>query len=274
MAIVKAKSQSNVLTSRGIRRIDNPLLQSTLRPKAALGSAAEAPKREEKPSYATKAAPGKASQGMSIDEEKISVFEIISDLELQLDAAFSMKDAQEEEIAKLKDILAKTESKLAASDERNKELKATLVSQEELNSELEFLENERLESGEKMRSLEDSLQKNMADKKSIESKADSLIKELDARSTRIEQIEMELDSANKTIQNFQNQIALLEDEKEDLTAKLDKSSVDSSAMLVERDRAKQDLDKAKESLDEIRLMLAETRSRTREQYYKKTPLKK
>jgi chromosome segregation ATPase len=210
---------------------------------------------------------------MSIDEEKISVFEIISDLERQLDAAFSMKEAQDEEITKLKDALAKIESRLTVSDDRNRELKGMLASQEELSAELEFLENERLEAGEKLRFAEESLQKNTVEKKGIEGKAESLARELEARSVRIEQVEMELDSANKTIQSFQNQIALLEDEKEELLAKLDKESADSSDMVVERDKAKRDLERAKESLDEIRLMLAETRSKTREQYYKKTAKK-
>lgn len=273
MATVRAKSQSNVLTSKNVRRIDNPLLQSTLRPKTAPHAAASVPKREERPSYASKPAPAKQAQGMSIDEEKISVFEIISDLERQLDAAFSMKDAQEEEINKLKDSLAKAESKLAAAEERNKELKDTLVSQEELNSELEFLENERLEAGEKLRASEESYQKIVVEKKNAEAKAESLSRELEARSTRVDQIEMELDSANKTIQSFQNQIALLEDEKEELLAKVDQANAGASDMLVERDRAKKDLERAKESLDEIRLMLAETRAKTREQYYKKTTKK-
>jgi len=273
MAIVRAKSQSSVLTSRSGRKIDNPLLQSTLRSKAVSHLTTAAAKREERPAHISKMAPVKKAQGMSIDEEKISVFEIISDLERQLDAAFSMRDAQEEEIAKLKDALAKAESKFAVSDERNKELKGTLVSQEELSSELEFLENERLEAGEKLRFAEEDLKKSLAEKKSVENKAESLVRELDARSTRIEQIELELDSANKTIQSFQNQIALLEDEKEELLSKLDKTNADSSDMIMERDRAKRDLERAKESLDEIRLMLAETRAKTREQYYKKTAKK-
>lgn len=275
MAAVRAKSQSNVLTSKNIRRIDNPLLQSTLRarPDSRSAAPAAAPKKEARFAHVNKAAPAKQSHGMSIDEEKISVFEIISDLERQLDAAFSMKEAQDEEITKLKDALAKIESRLTVSDDRNRELKGMLASQEELSAELEFLENERLEAGEKLRFAEESLQKNTVEKKGIEGKAESLARELEARSVRIEQVEMELDSANKTIQSFQNQIALLEDEKEELLAKLDKESADSSDMVVERDKAKRDLERAKESLDEIRLMLAETRSKTREQYYKKTAKK-
>ncbi|MBF0123391.1 MAG: hypothetical protein HQL21_08335 [Candidatus Omnitrophica bacterium] len=258
---------SKVADPRRRSLIDNPLLQSTIKPatqrpgpsvvesKVAIRSAVKQVKE------ATKYI-------MSPEEEKVSVFEIISDLEKQLDASFSLKDAQEREIQQLKNRAQIAEEKAAVSDAKLKEMKGLLVSQEELNSELEFLENERLESVGKMKSVEEELDGREAVNKDLSNKIAALEKECEGRDTRIEQIELELSSANKTIQSLHHQVSLLEDEKESLGGKLEGTQSELSTAVTERDQAARELERAKESLDEIRLMLADTRARAREHYYK------
>ncbi|MBF0387265.1 MAG: hypothetical protein HQL20_05345 [Candidatus Omnitrophica bacterium] len=257
------------MESRRSKLIDNPLLQSTVRP-SSLRRGEMAPAAEAKSSIRTAVKQVKEATKymMSPDEEKASVFEIISDLEKQLDAAFSLKDAQEKEINHLKDKVAKAEEKAGMAEAKIKEMKGLLVSQEELSSELEFLENERLDTVGKIKSLDEDLEAKDAVIKDLENKIAALDKECESRDTRVEQIELELSSANKTIQSFHHQISLLEDEKESVGGKLEKVENELSGAITERDRYQRELEKAKESLDEIRLMLADTRARARGHYYK------
>ena len=79
---------------------------------------------------------------------------------------------------------------------------------------------------------------------------------------------MDLDGANKAIQGFQNQVSVLEEEKEEAVRKLDSTERETSKIVADKDRCEKELQRAKESLDEIRLMLADTRARAREHYYK------
>ena len=69
------------------RKIDNPLLQSTLkRPTASTAAKAPRAKADAKSNLALiKSATSKQKYFMSPEEEKVSVFEIISDLEKQLE---------------------------------------------------------------------------------------------------------------------------------------------------------------------------------------------
>ncbi|MBF0477931.1 MAG: hypothetical protein HQL26_00445 [Candidatus Omnitrophica bacterium] len=260
-------SKETDTTSRRKKLIDNPLLQSTVRMSSHRDSEPELASRSSIRS-AVRQIKDSTKYIMSPDEEKASVFEIISDLEKQLDAAFSIKDAQENEIQSLNTKVDNAQEKAGMLEAKLKEMKGLLVSQEELNSELEFLENERLETVGKTKSLEEDLVGREAVIKDLENKIASLQKECESRDTRIEQIELELSSANKTIQSFHHQISLLEDEKEAVTNKLEKTDGELSSTITERDQLKRELERAKESLDEIRLMLADTRSRAREHYYK------
>jgi len=272
--MVKAKEKAqkpveakNEIIKRSARRIDNPLLQSTLRrPEERVGEAVAPVVKTRKADMPVR--DDKHKVYMSPEEEKASVFEIISDLEKQLDAAYATKDAQERELGTLRDKLSKAEEKNASFDAQVKELKRELLSQKELSSELEFLENERLEAVEKIKTLEDDLEQKDVQIKELETRAKEQEKEIQGRDARIEQIELELTSTNRTVQTFQNQISLLEDEKEGLLAKIEGMNAELNDAAQDREKAKQDLENAKVNMDEIRLMLAETRARTREQYYK------
>lgn len=205
---------------------------------------------------------------MSAEKEKVNVFEIISDLEKQLDAAFRLKDSQEGEILRLKDKLAKVEEEAAESSAKLKETKGLLVSQDELNAELEFMENERLEIVEKMKAMEKDAQTKASLIKDLENKLGRHDQELAGRDVRMEQIELELTSANKAMQSLHQQISLLEEERDSLDAKLKTTETELKSAMVERDKSREELERAKESLDEIRLMLADTRARARSHYYK------
>ena len=205
---------------------------------------------------------------MSPDEEKASVFEIISDLEKQLDAAYAVKDAHEHELIVLKDKMSKADEKNASFEAQVKELKRELLSQKELSSELEFLENERLEAIEKIRALETEFEEKDVQLKECEVRLKEQTKEIQSRDARIDQIELELNTTNGTVQTFQNQISLLEDEKEGLLSKIEGLNAEIQEAAEGSEKSKRELESAKENMDEIRLMLAETRARTREQYYK------
>lgn len=254
------------MLKKSARKIDNPLLQSTLkRPEERLAVAvspikklkAELDRREDKQKVY-----------MSPDEEKASVFEIISDLEKQLDGAYAAKDAHERELVTLRDKAAKADEKTASLEAQVKELKRELLSQKELSSELEFLENERLEAIEKIKAIETELEQKDAQLKESEARGREMAKDIQSRDARIDQIELELNSTNRTVQTFQNQISLLEDEKEGLLSKIEGLNKEILDATDESEKSKKDLESAKENMDEIRLMLAETRARTREQYYK------
>ena len=263
MKEVRNKAGSKGSSSHRNKLIDNPLLQSTLKHSTVSAGAA---KKEFRPLTEKIKDPSKYI--MSADEERASVFEIISDLEKQLDSAFILKDTQEKEILELQQKLRKSEEKAVMFEAKHKEMKGMLVSQEELNSELEFLENERLETVENAKSMEEERDAMSAVIKDLENKISALSKEVEGRDKRIEQIELELASANKTMQSLYHQISLVEGEKEAVSAKLEETGIELSEAITERDRSKRELERAKESLDEIRLMLADTRARTRKHYYK------
>jgi chromosome segregation protein len=268
MAKVKRKKRSNKrVASKRSRLIDNPLLQSTLKPSQP---AVKPTVLKEVKTMTLRGEKEEPKHLMSPEEEKVSVFEIISDLEKQLDTAFSIKEDQEKEIIRLKEQLTRSNEKAAASEAKLKELRGALVSQEELSSELEFLENERLEAGEKIKAQEEELKQKLDRIKESEAKMEMLSREIETRDTRIEQIELELTSTNKTAQSFQNQISLLEDKKEELSDKLEDAQAQISGVIADRDKYKIELERARESLDEIRLMLAETRAKAREHYYKRS----
>ena len=257
------KKVNKAVDPKRSRIIDNPLLKSTLRPSRRVAGVST---KEDKVSIHDRVA-AKPRAAAAVDEDKISVFEIITDLEKQLDAAFSIKDAQEDELYILKEKLEKAQEEIAAMSSRLREMKEDSVSQEALSSELEFLENERLEMGEKMRSSEEELQQKTDQTEELKQKIEMFIRDTGTRDIRIEQIELELDSANKTIQSFQKQITLLEDEKEQVAETLDKVEEQTSIAIVDRDKCKKELERARESLDEIRMMLAQTRTKAREHYY-------
>lgn len=219
------------------------------------------------------AAKGQQTELMTIDEEKVDVFEIITDLEKQLEVAFRIKEAQEREIDKLKDRLGKTEEREGVLNKKLKEAKSTLASQRALNSELEFLENEKLESTEKIKSLEDKLKEETSYAKELEEKIEAFNKEIKARDDRMEQVEFELDESNKAVQSFQNKVKGLDAEKHELLNKIEKVNVEIDNVIAERDKYKKESKKAKDSMDEIRQMLADTRAKARAHYYKEKPKK-
>ena len=176
MKVLEKVQESKEMDTKKRKLIDNPLLQSTLKSSPQkLMTPAVAPKKTIHPSFKpTKDSP---KYIMSPDEEKVSVFEIISDLEKQLDTAFSLKDSQEKEILHLKEKLQATEEKAGMSEAKLKELKGLLVSQEELNSELEFLENDRLDTVGKIKSMEETLEGRDAVIKYLENKI-NILKEI------------------------------------------------------------------------------------------------
>lgn len=205
---------------------------------------------------------------MSPDDEKASVFEIIADLEKQLDASFSLKDSSEKDILILKEAVMRAEEKAAIHEAKLREMKGMLLPQEELNADLESLEDERLESVGRMKTLKEEIEAREVQIKNLGNKIAALDRECEARDTRIEEVEVEASGSNRTIQGLHHQVSLLEDEKDASTGKLEELSLKLSSIIVERDRARRDLEQARESLDEIRLMLAETRARARAHYYK------
>ena len=207
MASGKRKRNKRKVLKKSRTLIDNPLFQSTLK----------APQSAVKTTTSTEIKDRLAllhkelehpQRPMSPEEEKISVFEIISDLEKQLDVAFSTKETQEAEILKLRGHLVKMEERAGSSEAKLKELKGMIVSQEELNAQLEFLENERLEAAEKIKSLEENLEQKSTDKKDLQGTIETLNKEINIKGSRIEQIELELNNANKAIQSFQRAIEI------------------------------------------------------------------
>lgn len=210
----------------------------------------------------------KASVHMSPEQEKASVFEIISDLEKQLEAAFAAKEASEHELAVIKDRFSKSDETMMMMETQLKELRRDTISQKELNSEVNFLETERLESLEKIKGLEEEVMLKDAQIKEVETKMKAMAKELEVKNGRIEQVEYELASVHKNVETLQNQIALHENEKDELLQKIEDLSASIRDLEKERDKAKRDFEEAKENMEEIRLMLAETRTRTRSQYYK------
>ena len=211
----------------------------------------------------------RAKYFMPAQEEKASVLEIISDLETQLEAAFSIKDEQAAEIAKLEKELERAGEKIATGDVKAKELQELSASQEKLNSYLEFLENERLNSIERVRALEVQSEMALRDKQDVIRKLEEALKELKVMQSRLDQMETELNNAHMTTQNFQNRIHMVQEEKEEYRRKFEQSSEEYRAGIVEKEAYKRDLQQAKEDLDEIRLMLSDTRSKAKGHFYKK-----
>ena len=200
--------------------------------------------------------------------EKADVFKIISDLEKQLDAAFSLKDAQEKEIQDLKESLAGAEERAATLEEGLEEAKGKLVAQRKLELELESFENEQFEMLSEKRLLKEEIAAGSAVKKELENKIAVLAEEGETWNTRIAQMEQEISSSNATIQNLRHQIFVLDDAKDVLSNKIEAVEAELSSVTTERDRSKKELLQAKESLDEIRLTLVDTRTRARGRYYK------
>jgi chromosome segregation ATPase len=265
----RKKLSSGALSQRRSNLIDNPLLKSSVAKPSVIPTVSRGNDRTQNKLASLKSQSNTSGVYMSSDEEKISVMEIITDVERQIEAAFSVKEAQDVEIAKLQDGLAKSQQRALELEAKVKDQLKALISQEELSSELEFLENERLEAAEKIRDMESLADDKDAENKEIQEQFETFKREIAARDTRIEQIELEFNSTNRSIQTFQNQISLLEDEKEDLLIKLSNAETELEEFAVEKEKSKEDLHNAKESLDEIRLMLSDTRSKTRERYYTK-----
>ena len=211
----------------------------------------------------------RAKYFMPAQEEKASVLEIIADLETQLEAAFSIKDEQASEIAKLEKELEKAGEQIAIGDAKAKELQELSASQEKLNSYLEFLENERLSSIERVRALEVQSEMSGREKQELIRKLEEISKELKVRDSRLEQMEQELNNAHMTTQNFQNRIHMAQEEKEESRRKLEQISEEFRTSIVEKETYKRDLQQAKEDLDDIRVMLADTRTKAKGHFYKK-----
>ncbi len=206
---------------------------------------------------------------MPAQEEKASVLEIIADLETQLEAAFSIKDEQANEIARLEKELEKAGQRIAVGDVKGKELQDLTASQDKLNSYLEFLENERLGSIERIRALEVQAELFGKEKQELIKKLEEASKELKVRESRLDQMEVELNNAHQTTQNFQSRIHAVQEEKEEFKRKFEQALDELRASVTEKEESKRDLLQAKEDLDEIRTMLSDTRSKAKGHFYKK-----
>ncbi|TET32569.1 MAG: hypothetical protein E3J72_19425 [Planctomycetota bacterium] len=115
-----------------------------------------------------------AKEGLSLEDSKKSVLEIIGDFSSRLDAVYRMKEALENDFQK-------SEETRRQLDMENQELKAKNVILENkvrqagmLEEELAFLEEERDEKAEKARELEKKLVKLRSEHESLESESDSL----------------------------------------------------------------------------------------------------
>lgn len=202
-------------------------------------------------------------------DENASIFDIISDLETQLDIAFEMKDAQEEEIFRLRGQLAPLEEHASELQAEISGLKAALAAQEERNSALEFLEDERLDAGKQMGSLREELNRKSVVIDKLEGRIEALTSDVEVRDTRLEEIELELVSLTEATQAFRNDILMLEQEKEALTTELEKTAKELTDAIAERDRSRDEFEQAKQSLDDIRSTLSRTRAKARARYYRK-----
>ena len=211
----------------------------------------------------------RAKYFMPAQEEKASVLEIIADLETQLEAAFSIKDEQAAEIARLEKELESAGQQIAVGEVKARELQELMATQEKLNSYLEFLENERLGSIERIRALEVLSEVFNKEKQEFVKELETSSRELKVLESRLEDMETELNNAHMTTQNFQNRIHQVQEEKEEYRRKFEQSSEEFRAGIVEKEGYKRDLQQAKEDLDEIRVMLADTRSRAKGHLYKK-----
>lgn len=203
------------------------------------------------------------------NSKNVNVFEIISDLEKQLDAAFSLKDAQEKEIQDLRINLEDAEAKIHSLEIKLDESRSKSVSQEKMRLELAAFENERFEAVTEKKALKSEIEFKVASIKEMENKIAVLAQDSQGWNARIGQVELELANTNATIQSLRRQIFLLQDEKEVLSKKLETTEKELSAAITERDRSKRELQEAKESLEEIRLTLTQTQARAHGRYYKK-----
>lgn len=202
------------------------------------------------------------------DNGNENVFEIISDLEKQLDAAFSLKDAQERSIKNLKEELENKEGKIGALEGKLDDARARMVSQEKLRLELEAFENERYEMVDEKKDLKTEIGLRSASIKELENKLALLVEESEGQSTRMGQVELELANTKAVIKTLHNQIFRLEEEKDGLSRNLEKTEENLSSAITQRDRNKKELEEAKKSLEEIRLTLADAQARARGRYYK------
>ncbi|MFC1461983.1 hypothetical protein ACFLQU_00115 [Verrucomicrobiota bacterium] len=202
-------------------------------------------------------------------DEDAGIFDIISDLETQLDLAFEMKDAQEEEITRLKQRLAPMEDNAAELQTEISTLQAALASQEERNSALEFLEDERLDAGKKIGSLRDDLSRKSLAIDKLEGQIEALSSDVEVRDERLEEVELELGGLTEATQTFRNDILLLEQEKQALTTELEGTAKELNDAIAQRDKSRDEFEQAKQSLDDIRSTLSRTRAKARARYYRK-----
>lgn len=253
--------------AKNVRLIDNPLYESTAKRQHPAITHPVQQNVHAEPELPVKRLDVE-NPSMSTEEEKMSVLEIVSDLEKQLDVAFSIKDAQAEEIDKLKQELRNSRDKITNAQAQIKELEEALMEQEALNSKLEFLESERLKACEEIKGLEQKLRQEVATVKSEETSIEKVNEEKRNYLERIEHIEAELESTKSMLQGLQNQNLVLRNEKDALFRKLNDAEQERNIAVRDRDNCQKELDKAKESLEEIRLMLSQTKARARDQYIK------
>lgn len=205
-----------------------------------------------------------------LDEEDTSdVFEIISDLDKELDVAFASKDAREDEITALKQRLAGREETAVSLEAEVRNLKSALRSQEEMNSALEFLESERLEATKTIKTLEEQLDHKSVVIEDLKEQIDIYAADIKARDIRIEQIELEAVSSTKIMRDLQGRVTLLEQEKKTLIDELESTMDEMRTAIMQRDESRKELDRTKQGLDKIRQTLSKTRAKAKGHYYRK-----
>lgn len=255
------------------RKVDNPLLKSTVAPSASppekKESSQSGPAPETQSSTPDLEDTAEEMGDLSSEEEIVSVLEIISDLEEQLDATFAVRETQEQELAVLRPKVEEADLTIARLEGKAAGLEAALASQEEMKSQLEFFEEAQLASSERIRSMQRELKEKSATIKELELRDQAHAAELEARDTRIEQLELENKSFRTGIMDLQNQVSLLQLEPADLQEKIDDLEKELAATVTDRDKIKKDLAKRNGSMAEIRQMLTETRAKARKHYYKK-----
>jgi chromosome segregation ATPase len=202
-------------------------------------------------------------------DENTGIFDIISDLEAQLDVAFEMKDAQEEEIARLRQRLAPLEEYAAGLETEISRLKTEMAAQEERNSALEFLENERLAASREIGALREELDRKSVTIDKLEGRIEVLASDVEVRDARLEELEQELTGLSEAEQSLRNDVIVLEQEKEALAARVESTNEELNNAIAERDKSRDEFEQAKQSLDDIRSTLSRTRAKAKARYYRK-----
>jgi len=211
----------------------------------------------------------KPNRVMSMDDEKSSVLMVVADLEKQLDMAFSIKDAQEEELASLKQELKNTQLRATELEGKVEALETELTSQEELETQLEFFENSRIETAEKINALEEDIKRKSASLEKFRQAARLHVAEIKSKDSSMEQLEVEFNKSIATNQNLQDQIALLEQKRDELADKLTSAEIELRKTIAEWEATKRSHEQANADLGEIRKLLTDTRDKARKNYYKK-----